>query len=209
MQQAIRRKGRFQWRAFAANLLLISALIEIISGVYLYTPGYIANVIRLNFLWMDFRQWAIWHTVFGLVFLVAAVWHIVYNWRPIVRYLTGKARAAFLWKRELLWSAVVVLFFSVTSIANWPPSGPIWDYRYTLREAWVAWGFTRMSVKDLAENRNIPVDTAIARLKKYGIEARPDSNLAELARRSGYTAYDLYLIVRGRKPQHAPSGGAR
>ena len=194
-------RRRFQWRPFAANLLLISALVEIVSGVYLYTPGYIASVINFNFLGLNFRQWAIVHTVFGLVFLIVAVWHIVYNWRPIVRYVTGRARAAFGYRREHLWSLLVVLFFSVTSIANWPPSGPIWDYRYTLREYWVAWGFTRMTVADLAENRNVPVEKAIARLKKYGIEASPDSNLAELAKNSKYTAYDLYLIVRGRRPQ--------
>ena len=194
-------KRRFGWRPFAVNLLAIAALVEIVSGVYLYTPGYIANVINFHFLGLTFRQWAIVHTVFGLVFLIAAVGHIVYNWRPIVRYLVSRAKGVLAHRRELWASLLVVLFFSVTSIANWPPSGPLWDYRYTLREYWVAWGFTRMTVEDLAKNRHVPVEKAIARLKKYGIEARPDSNLAELAKNSKYTAYDLYLIVRGRRPQ--------
>ena len=206
---AKRRRTRFSWRAFAVGLLFISTLVEIVSGVYLYTPGYIANVIEFNFLWLTFRQWAILHTVFGLVFLVVAVWHIVYNWKPIVRYLTGYAKKALSWRRELFWSGVVVLFFTVTSIAEWPPSGPIWDYRYTLREYWVAWGFTRMTVEDLAKNRNVPIEKALKRLEKYGVEATPDANLAELSRRSGYRAYDLYLIVRGRKPEHPPAGANR
>jgi len=193
-------RGRFQWRAFVANLLLFSAFAEIVSGVYLYTPGYIANVIGFNFLGLNFRQWAIGHTVFGLVFLLVALWHAFYNWRPIIRYLTGKARVVLGHRRELLGSLLLVLFFSVTSIANWPPSGPIWDYRYTLREYWLAWGFTRMTVAELAENTRVPVAKAVARLKKYGVEARPDSNLAELAQDSRYSAYDLYLIVRGRRP---------
>ena len=195
-----RRRSRFNWRALVGNLLLISGLIEIISGIYLYTPGYIATVIEWNFLGLTFRQWAIVHTVFGLVFVIAAVWHIVYNWKPIVRYLKGAAAKAVSYRRELFWSTLVVLFFSVTSIADWPPSGPIWDYRYTLREYWVAWGFRDMTLEQLAENRRVPIEKAISRLEKYGIKAEPDSNLAELAKNSKYTAYDIYLIVRGRRP---------
>ncbi len=197
--KAVRR--RFQWRAFAANLLLFSALAEVVSGVFLYTPGFIAHVIGFNFLGLNFRQWAIGHTVFGLVFLIAALWHVFYNWRPIVRYVTGQARVVLGHRRELLGSVLLALFFSVTSIANWPPSATIWDYRYTLREYWLNWGFSRMTVAELAGNTRVPVGKAVARLKKYGIEARPESNLAELVRNSQYTAYDLYLIVRGRRPE--------
>ena len=204
-----RRRSRFQWRAFTANLLLIATLIEIVSGIYLYTPGYIASVINFNFLGMDFHQWAIWHTVFGFVFLIVAVAHIVYNWKPIVTYLKGKAKKAISYRREFFWSTLIVLFFTVTSIANWPPSGPIWDYRYTLREYWVAWGFTHTTVEDLAKNRNVPIEKALKRLEKYGIEATPESNLSELSKKFGYRPYDIYLIVRGRKPQHPPAGASQ
>lgn len=197
----MRVRKRFQWRAFATILLFLSMLAVALSGVYLYTPGFIASVINLNFLGINFRQWAILHTVFALVFVLLAAWHIVYNWRPLLNYLKGKARQAFRYRRELLLSLGIALFFSVTSAVDWPPSSTIWNYRYALRKVWVAWGFSHMTVADLAKNRHVPVEVALKRLKKYGLKAEAATNLAELASASKYTAYDLYLIVSGRKPE--------
>ena len=190
-----------------ASFLLLSGVVVGLSGVYLYTPGFAAHIIGLRFLGLDFRHWAILHTVFSVFFVLFAGFHVVYNWRPLLRYLSGRVHAAPRWYREAGLSLAVVLLFSLSSWAYVFPAGPLWEFRTPLRVAWVDWGMGALSVAELAKRVRASTDQVLKRLAKYGVKARPEDRLSELAERVGVHVYDLYQIARGRRPLNRPKGG--
>lgn len=202
-----KQRVRFSARAFVASFLLLSGVVVGLSGVYLYTPGFAAHIIGLRFLGLDFRHWAILHTVFSVFFVLFAAFHVIYNWRPLLRYLSGRVHAVPRWYREAGLSLAVVLLLSFSSWAYVFPAGPLWEFRTTLRVAWVDWGMGSLSVADLAKKVRASTDQVLKRFAKYGVKACPEDRLSELAERVGVHVYDLYQIARGRRPLNRPKGG--
>ena len=192
------RRG-FNWRVFVVDLLLWTAFIDVLSGIFLYTPGHFAHSLHVNPLGLTFRQWAVWHTIVGFVLTFAVLYHVVLNWRPLVAYIRQRARAVAL-RSEFLWALFLSAYLVVATVLYWPPVSTIWDFRTTLNGVWAYRVWKDDTVADLAKIRRLKVEQVLARFEKYGIEAAPDDKLAEVAKRSGYPVYDLYLIARGREP---------
>jgi len=57
-------------------------------------------------------------------------------------------------------------------------------------------GWGRKTVKSVAEELGIDIDTALAKLKAKGIEAKAGSNLRELAGKAGKTPIEIANIIR-------------
>ncbi len=190
----------FNWRVFVADLLLWTAFIDVLSGVFLYSPGHFAHSLGVSPLGIAFRQWAVWHTVVGFLLTFAIVYHAVLNWRPLVTYIKQRARSIVMLRKEFLAAFSIVAYLTLATVWYWPPVSTVWDFRTTLNGVWAYQAWRDETVRDLAKMRRLRVEQVLARFRKYGIEAAPEEKLAEVAQRSGYPIYDLYLIARGREP---------
>src|SRR5215216_5981102 len=69
------------------------------------------------------------HVVFGLLFLVFAIFHIINNWSSLVGYTTGRPRI----KKEFLWSFAFIGAFLVGSYFLLPPFKQIEEFGSTVR----------------------------------------------------------------------------
>ena len=202
MRKVRRSEARraFSWRVFVVDLLLWTAFIDVLSGIFLYTPGHFAHSLNINPLGLSFRQWAIWHTIIGFVLSVAAIYHVIFNWRPMVAYMKQRGQAFWRFRREFALGLLISAYLTLATVYYWPPVSTIWDFRATLNGVWAYQAWKDETVADLAKMRRLKVEQVLARFKKYGIEASPEEKLSEVARRSGYPVYDLYQIARGREP---------
>ena len=67
-------------RKVVALILLATFIMLPISGVYIHvTHGEAAS-----------HKWLHIHVLFGVIFIVAGNYHVVYNWKVLKNYLTGK-----------------------------------------------------------------------------------------------------------------------
>jgi uncharacterized membrane protein len=67
-------------RKVVALILLATFIMLPISGAYIHaTHGEATS-----------HKWLHLHVLFGVIFIVACIYHIVYNWRVLKHYLTGK-----------------------------------------------------------------------------------------------------------------------
>ena len=80
---------KFNRRAFISLYIVISFLIMTVSGLILFLapPGRIANWTDLTIIGLTKSQWQTLHTVFTFLFVIAAAFHIYYNWRLINLFL--------------------------------------------------------------------------------------------------------------------------
>ena len=73
-------KKPFNKRAIASLILLFSLVMLPVSGVIIH----IGHGTKTGHTWLHL------HVVIGIVFVVAAVFHVIYNWKVLKQYLIGK-----------------------------------------------------------------------------------------------------------------------
>jgi uncharacterized membrane protein len=67
-------------RKIVALILLATFIMLPFSGVYVH----ITHGAEISHKWLHI------HVLFGVIFLVSGIYHIVYNWRVLKQYLLGK-----------------------------------------------------------------------------------------------------------------------
>lgn len=131
-------KKRFSWRGFISLYITISFLIIIVSGIILYfaPPGRVANWSYWRFLGLLKSQWQSVHTIFTFIFIIAAGFHLFFNWKPFVAYLKTKFESKIKLRLELISSIIVILIFFVMVIYDFVPFKSVMDFGDQLKESW-------------------------------------------------------------------------
>lgn len=108
-----RSSRRFALRAMTSVLIGCSSLVLLFSGVVLFLapPGRIANWNGWNIAGIGKHDWSGLHVWFAVIFLVASVLHIYYNWRVLMAYFKHRhtRRVAF----RLEWAVALLICVGV------------------------------------------------------------------------------------------------
>lgn len=103
-------KVPFNKRAFTALVVLFAFIAMVVTGVILYLkPPHVIS-----------REWVSVHIVLSFVLILAGCVHIVFNWKPLVRYFGKTASEGLQSKRELVVAFVVVAFLVCGTAMNLP-----------------------------------------------------------------------------------------
>ena len=73
-------KKKSNKRLIVSLTLLVSLIMMPISGVIIH----VTHGARISHTWLHI------HIVFGVIFIIAGIYHVVYNWRTLKHYLVGK-----------------------------------------------------------------------------------------------------------------------
>jgi hypothetical protein len=103
-------KRTFNHRAFVAMMTALMGICLPVSGLILHAYSH-------NRIVAGRHAWVMMHIVAGTLFLVFAVWHIILNRRPLLRYITSSAAGSLPLSREaglaiLIAVALIVLIIS-------------------------------------------------------------------------------------------------
>lgn len=199
---------RFQWRAFISTLTGLSFIGMCITGVILFVvpPGRIANWTGWTIFGLTKAQWQALHIWFSVLFMVAAIVHIVYNWSCLVRYCQSKVRQGFALRAEWALSLVLCVALLVATLANWRPFSSLVDWGESIKYSWDDPSrrppiphMELLSLSALAEQvEDIPLDTMLENLRARNIAVdSPDAIVGELAAANGMTPETLYNIAIG------------
>lgn len=220
-----RQKRTFHWRGFTSLALTMAFLLMAFSGIVLYlTPkGRVANWSGWTMLGLSKEEWAGIHTTGSLFLLVAAGFHIYFNWRPLLYYLKKKAARGIHLKWELAAAVVLGVVFFLGTLKGIPPFGTILDWGENIKDYWERQSprapmahAEEMTLAQFSLEMEIPLDVAIQRLKDRGWSV-PSGDLAmlDLAEINRVTPNELGLAVRSdlergsgnRRGQRGESGG--
>jgi len=201
-----KKKKQFKIRAFTAMMMLWSFVLETISGVVLYfvPPGRVAN-------WTDWKLWGLtkhgWaavHTILGYVFLIFALLHIYFNWKPILSYIKRKIQGSLRMRAEMTVSVVVTLLITIMTIASIPPFSSIMDLGESLKNSWEdnnSQPFMPhaelLTLQEFTRQVDIPLDEAINILRANGIEvSEPEVVVADIAEKNSLSPAEIYAFLR-------------
>ncbi|WP_147822230.1 DUF4405 domain-containing protein [Salidesulfovibrio onnuriiensis] len=186
---------------------LLSFIVTLVTSVVLYiTPhGRVAYWSDWTFWGLSKTQWGDIHITVGLLFLLASLWHIWLNWKPITTYMKNKARDLVVFTRPMLVSVVLTLAVLVGTLLHLPPMQQVLDLAEHIKEVQTAtygnppYGHAELSkLNKFCSYMGFDVDAALAALREAGYTERlaPDTVLVELAHANGATPQQVYIVMR-------------
>ncbi|MBN2508579.1 MAG: DUF4405 domain-containing protein [Verrucomicrobia bacterium] len=205
---------RFVWRTFTSVFLAACFLVATLSGAVLFLapPGRIANWTNWTIGGLTKHQWSALHICFTAAFLVIALFHVIFNWRPLVSYFKNRLTRRLGFRVEWVAALVVAALTAWGTLAGTPPFNwllasnehfkHMWDeprHRAPIPHAEL------LSVGELAAQASVNWETATGRLDQAGIRGVSSETVVEdLARSNRVSAQAIYQIIANQ-----PQGGSR
>lgn len=185
-------KTRFSWRAFTSLYITLSFIVMIISGIILFIapPGRIAKWTSIPILGLEKDQWQALHTIFTFLFIIANGFHLYFNWKPFLSYLSDKRKQFFRLRRELLSAIFIVAGIFYLILLNTPPFKTVIDFGESMKNEWSVDSSEppvphaeEMTISELAKTINTDPEILISRLNQQGISADLHSVVKEIAQK--------------------------
>jgi len=210
----------FNGRRFIALLTAFSFLVVLLTGLVLYVEPYgrVAYWTDWRLLGLNKDQWDGIHIVTSFVFLVSAALHVYYNWKPLVRYLSGRIREGVRRWRELMLASGIIVLSMVGGGAGWYPFEWLLDLNEAAKSAWEAdpakrppFGHAEMvSLGSLCRQLGMDEEAAMANLHEAGLQVQGrDQTVADLARRNGVSPRQVLEVMKRENPATRRGGGRR
>jgi hypothetical protein len=199
-------KPRFTWRSLTSVLIAGAFAILVLSGVILFVspPGRIANWTNWAIFGLRKHDWIGLHVWFSVLFLLPAVVHLVFNWRPMLNNFKDRMtrRVGFRWE----WLVALAICGGVYAgtRAGVPPFSSLLAFNERVKESWdqpreraPIPHAELLTLAELAQKAGLEMASVTNRLQAKGITAFSANvvvqELADKNRRSAQQIYEMIL----------------
>lgn len=197
---------RFHTKGFISLLTLGSFIIMTITGLVLYAApqGRIAHWVTWKFWGLEKSEWEPIHIVSCFFFMVVGIYHLLNNWSLLKNYLTGKIAGALKMRRELAFSALLILVILIGPMFRVAPFTYLLDFGDALKKSWIIskeyeppFGHAEeVSLRVFAKKVNLDLGKAMDELKAKGIQADTGDSLLKIATTNGISPMELYRAIK-------------
>ncbi|NVK19375.1 MAG: DUF4405 domain-containing protein [Methylocystaceae bacterium] len=131
----------FKGRNFISLLLAGGFLILTVTGIILFfvPPGRVTNWTDWTFFWLTKQEWAALHMILAILFVVAGVIHVIFNWRVLTHYIAEKIKHMDPTRHvrlEGLAALVILVLIVLGTIYNVAPFSWVIDTHTELKQSW-------------------------------------------------------------------------
>ena len=215
------KKPKFNWRGWTTFVVIISFIVDTVSGIILYIapPGRIANWTNWEIWGLSKEAWGAIHTIFGYVLLIIVAIHLYYNWKIFLNYIWSKIRNALNLKWELITASLVCLLVFMGTLWDIPPFSSTMDLGEYIKESWEesktdlpVSHAELLNISEFSEIINVPPEQIFEILKSSGYKVKDlQQTLGEIAGENNISPDKLYEEVKagGSEPEiHATVRGS-
>lgn len=210
-------RAKFHWRAFTSLLVVLGFFVLASTGIALYVtpPGRVANWSGWVLAGLTKSQWQAVHMVFGFLFVVAASFHLFFNWRALMSYLRSHLVTGLRRKREIGWSLGVAAGLLALAIGDVSPVSQVAAMRETIANSWSdptteppIPHAELLTLAHFMESQKLPLDGALATLRGAGAKVEAETTLADVAAQLNATPQEVYRRLGATKAGTASPAGA-
>lgn len=212
------KNKKFKWRAFTSVLATVFFILMAFTGIILFVtpPGRVANWTGWRLIALTKHQWGGLHIWFGLMFIITSVFHLYFNWKPLVSYFKDKVSRSFAMRAEWIIALIIPAIVFVGTLAEIKPFSSLLTLNEAIKHSWEtpnkrapiphAESLSLASVSEYIQDVNL--ETMVANLKAKGIEVSLDDVdvvFGDLAETSGITPNQLFEIAVGQSGYYSSS----
>ena len=194
--------------------LLISLVPLILTSVILYIvpEGRVAYWSDWTMLGFSKTQWGDVHINLGWLFLIAGLFHLYLNWKPVVTYMKSKAKELRVFTLEFNIGLLLTLFFIVGTLLGVPPLSTILDFGTSFKETAAEkygeppYGHAeRSSLTTLARRTGLDLANVKKELLAAGVKYQDEEQtVLDVAKNNNLTPKEVWLVMQKAKPEDAP-----
>lgn len=186
-------------------LIAASFTVLVASGVILFVspPGRIANWTNWTIFGLRKHDWIALHVWFSLLFLLVAMFHLVFNWRPMLNNFKDRLtrRVGFRW--EWVVALAVCAGVYAGTRAGVPPFSSLLAFSERVKEGWdqprqraPIPHAELLTLSELVQKAGVEMTTATNRLAAKGItNVAGDIVVQELAAKNARSAQQIYEMI--------------
>ncbi|MDA3909597.1 MAG: DUF4405 domain-containing protein [Sulfurimonas sp.] len=189
--------------------LAFSFLVMSFTGLMLYIvpKGKIAYWANWKMLGLTKTQYADIHITTMILFLVVTIWHIYYNWKPLISYIKNSAKKITFFKKELLIALGLNVLFVAGTLSGIQPFQSVLDLNDNIKSYWEReygsppYGHAEESSLQ-SFSRRIGVDTqeAMELLKENNIKVESSKQkLLDISNQNNIAPKVIYDIIKQKR----------
>jgi len=191
-------------RKITSMTMLLSLVVLAINSIILYVvpEGRVAYWADWKFLGLTKGDWGAQHTTVGVLFLIAGILHIYYNWKPILAYMKNRTRQIKIFTGSFNVAMVLTAIFVIGTYYNIPPMSTILDISESVKDSASdkygepPYGHAESStLKMFAKRENLDIDKSIELLRNAGITIQNSQDIikdiASINKRSPQQIYEI------------------
>jgi len=200
-------------RRIVSLTLFLAVAMMLTSSIILYTVphGRVAYWASWTLWGLSKTQWGNLHTNSGLLMLIAASFHIYFNWRPVTGYMKNKARDFKLFTPNFNAALAVTAMVATLTLLEIPPMVWVQDLGESIKDDGTEtygeppYGHAEESgLRTFLRNVGLDPEEAKAHMAAAGIETNdPDVIIADLAHDNNLSPQELFEIMKGPEDQGA------
>ena len=129
---------KINWRSFTSIYMGFSFILMAITGIVLYIapPGRVAYWSNWFFIGLTKTEWQSVHTIFSFLFVVSGIFHIIFNWKPLISYLRRKAKESLHIRKEFVLTSFSVFIIFTGVYFDAPPFNYVMDFGENMTDSW-------------------------------------------------------------------------
>lgn len=184
--------------------MLLSMIIMTYTGIILFIapPGRVANWSNWELFFMSKEEFANLHTTFMFLFVVATIFHVYYNFKPMLSYMKNKAKELVVFTNEMIVAFIITVIFIVGTLVSFPPFSSFLKMGDTLKNSWekkigtAPYAHAELSsLEEFILKMNLNEIDVQEKLKKQNIKYTMTQSLSQIAIINKISADDVYNIL--------------
>ena len=175
------------------------------TGIILFIApqGKIAYWANWEFLGLSKGEYTSLHNTFFVLFLVAFILHVYYNFKPIKTYLSNEAKELVIATKEMILATILTIIFIVGTLMTVPPFTTFLSLGESAKEYWVKIyeepPYNRAelsSLKQFIKKTGLDETKAIQALKDSNIVfSGLEEKLVDIAKNNNKSPNEIYTIM--------------
>lgn len=212
-----KKRKPFNGKGLTSFVVFLSFVVMTVTGIVLYvTPmGRIAHWTHWTVLGLDKEEWAAAHITSSLLFMVASIIHLYYNWTIFWCYFKMRFEKGFNLKREFAAAVVLCAVFTAGGIWEFWPIGYVVSWNEDIKDYWERVSThppvphaEEWTIIELAERTDTSIDVIIARFEAEGYDVESaNETLLSIASRHGVSPNALFALLDATRGGGGRGGG--
>lgn len=196
-------------RKITSMTMLASLALLLLNSVILYIvpEGRVAYWADWHMGGLTKSQWGDQHITVGVLFLVASILHMYFNWPAITAYMKNKAREIKVFTGSFNVALVITLLVAVGTYFEIPPMSTIVHFGSVIKEGGAKkygeppYGHAELSsLKLFSKKEGLDADKALALIKEAGLQVESTTDtLKNIAVNNKLTPQQVYEIIKPAK----------
>ncbi len=196
-------------RKITSMTMLVSLLLLLINSVVLYIvpEGRVAYWADWHLVGLSKTEWGDQHITIGVLFLVASVLHIYFNWAPIVAYMKNKAREIKVFTGSFNVAVLITVLVAVGTYYQIPPMstvlalGETFKHKGSIKYGEPPYGHAELSsIKLFSKKEGLDAEKAVALMREAGLQVEgAKDTIKKIAKNNKLTPQQVYEIIKPAK----------